>query len=41
MDRLGYETRINNLLDCALNKLSTEEFKKLLERVESMIKNYY
>lgn len=41
MDRLGYETRINDLLDYALNNLSTEEFEKLLKRVKSMIENYY
>ena len=41
VDRLGYETRINDLLDYALNNLSTEEFEKLLKRVKSMIENYY
>lgn len=41
VDRLGYEKRINDLLDYALNNLSTEEFEKLLERVKSMIENYY
>lgn len=41
MDRLGYEKRIEDLLDYALNNLSAEEFEKLLERVKSMIENYY
>lgn len=40
MNRAGYETRIDNLLDLAKRKLSKEEFEKLLKQTDDMLKMY-
>ena len=41
MDRIYYQNEICDLLDRALNDLTTEEFDKLMNRIEEVLSDYY